>query len=90
MIIDVRLRNTFDNEDNLKALFSLTLDNSIAIHDIKLIQKRDGGLFVAFPNRKDKEGNYRDIVHPINEVSRKEIVDSIFEAYNNHKPQETL
>lgn len=58
-ISDVRIRKTM-NEARLRAVVSLTVDNSLAIHDIKIIQG-DERLFVAMPSRRDDAGNFRDI-----------------------------
>ena len=48
-ISDVKTRKIF-TEGNLKAVVSITLDDCIAIHDIKVIQGHER-LFVAMPNR---------------------------------------
>ena len=70
-ISDVRIRKTM-NEARLRAVVSLTVDNSLAIHDIKIIQG-DERLFVAMPSRRDDAGNFRDIVHPISPEAREEL-----------------
>ncbi|MCR4889841.1 MAG: SpoVG family protein, partial [Ruminococcus sp.] len=51
-----------------------------AVHDIKVVQG-DERLFVAMPSRKDENGVFRDIVHPISPDSRKLFEETILEAY---------
>lgn len=80
-ISDIKIRKTM-SEARLRAVVSLTVDNSIAIHDIKVIQG-DERLFVAMPSRRDENGSFRDIVHPINPQVRETIEGEILEAYND-------
>lgn len=86
MKIDVKIRKTFTEEGQLKAIVSVTLDDCIAIHDMKIIERKDkSGLFVAMPSRRDENGIFRDICHPINEEFRQEITDAVLKAYEAEK-----
>lgn len=80
-VSDVRIRRMVQ-EGRLRAVVSITLDNCIAVHDIRLVQG-DDRLFVAMPSRRDDEGRYRDIIHPINSDIRNQIEDRIIEAYQS-------
>lgn len=68
------------NEDRLKAYVSITIDAVFVIRDLKVIQGPTG-LFVAMPSKKRKDGQFRDIAHPLNQETRAMIEDMIFEAY---------
>lgn len=68
------------NEDRLKAYVSITIDDCFVVRDLKVIQGPNG-LFVAMPSKKRKDGQFRDIAHPLNKETRNEIEDLIFEAY---------
>lgn len=68
------------NEDRLKAYVSITIDNCFVIRDLKIIQGHSG-LFVAMPSKKRKDGQFRDIAHPLNQETRNTIEDKIFEAF---------
>lgn len=81
-ISQITIRKTFD-EGNLKAVISITLDNCLAIHEIKVIQGHER-LFVAMPSRFDDNGQSRDIVHPINFAARETLEKLILTAYENH------
>lgn len=78
-ITDVRIRKV-DSDGKMKAVVSITIDDEFAIHDIKVIQG-DKGLFIAMPSRKAKDGEYRDIAHPINSATRDSIQKIILERY---------
>jgi len=69
---------TFENR--MRAVVSITLDNMFAVHDIKVIQGGNG-LFVAMPSRRTQDGEYKDIVHPINSQFREKISEQIIAKY---------
>ena len=79
-VTEVRVYKTQKNTP-LKAFVNVTLDNAFAIHGVKVIEGRNG-IFVGFPNRKDKNGDFRDICHPINSEARQVIADAVLKAFN--------
>lgn len=79
-ITDVKIRKIM-SEGRLRAVVSVTIDEMFAVHDIKVVQG-DERLFVAMPSRKDENGMFRDIVHPISASARKIFEDAILEAYS--------
>lgn len=68
------------NEDRLKAYVSITIDNCFVIRDLKIIEGT-GGLFVAMPSKKRKDGQFKDIAHPLNQETREMVERMVFEAY---------
>jgi stage V sporulation protein G len=68
------------SEDKLKAYITIVLDDCFVVRDLKIIQG-DSALFVAMPSKKTKEGQFKDIVHPVNQETRKKMEDVILEAY---------
>ena len=70
------------NEYRLKAYVSITIDNAFVVRDLKIINGNNG-LFVAMPSKKRKDGQFRDIAHPLNQETREEIEKAVFEAYEN-------
>lgn len=78
-ITDVRIRKV-DTQTRLKAVASITIDDAFAIHEIRIIEGKNG-LFVAMPSREKVEGGFRDIAHPINLETRKAIEGIVLEKY---------
>ena len=78
-ITDVRVRK-IAKDGKMKAVVSITLDNEFVVHDIKVIEG-DKGLFIAMPSKKVAEGEFRDIAHPINSVTRENMQRIILEKY---------
>lgn len=78
-ITDVRARKVA-KEGKLKAVVSVTMDGEFVVHDIKVIEG-EKGLFIAMPSKKAVDGEYRDIAHPINSVTREHIQNIILDSY---------
>ena len=81
-ITDIKIRKII-TEGRLRAVVSITIDRMLAVHDIKIVQG-DERLFIAMPSRRDENGVFRDIVHPILPEGRKMIEDCILDAYQKH------
>ena len=82
-ITDVKIRKIIENGKRMKAIVSITIDNCLAIHDIKIVQG-DSRLFVAMPSRKDENGIFRDVVHPVDEFTRDRIENAILNEYTRY------
>ncbi len=78
-ITDVRvyLRN---GKQNIKAFASVTLDDVFAVKDLCILESAKG-LFVAMPARRDAQGKYHDVAHPITREFRDRIQGQVLEAY---------
>ena len=85
-ITDVNVR-LISKEGKMKAVASITIDNSFVVHDIKIIDG-EKGVFIAMPSRKSQDNEYRDIVHPINQETRSFLQDLILEKYNEKLAEE--
>ena len=81
-VTSVSVRKIEKEGSRMKGIASILLDDSFAVHDIRIIQG-DNGLFIAMPSRKTATGGYRDIAHPINPDVRKMLEDAIIKEYNN-------
>ena len=81
-ITSVNVRKIDKEGSRMKGRASVLLDDSFAVHDIRVIEG-DNGLFIAMPSRKTATGGYRDIAHPINPEVRAMFEEAIIEAYNN-------
>lgn len=79
-ITDVRVRPVEKEDSNMKAVASITIDSEFVVHDIKVIQGSDK-LFIAMPSKKDGDGNFKDIAHPINTATRTKIQKAVLDKY---------
>lgn len=81
-ITSVNVRKIEKEGSRMKGIASVLLDDSFAVHDIRIIEG-DNGLFIAMPSRKTAAGGYRDIAHPINPEVRAMFEEAILNAYEN-------
>ena len=80
-ITDIRMRLVNKEDNKLKAIASITIDGCVVVHEIRVIDGNKG-YFVAMPSKKDGNGDYKDIAHPINTATRKTIQDAVLAKYN--------
>ncbi len=80
-ITNIKIKK-FDTESKMKAIASVTFDDCFAVHDIKVIENEDK-VFVAMPNKRLKDGTFKDVAHPINYECRQYIENAVIDAYNN-------
>ena len=88
-ITDVRIR-LVNNDEKLKAVASITIDNEFVVHDLKVINGKEG-FFLSMPRRKVNEGEFKDIVHPIKTETRVALTKLILDEYQkalNSQPNE--
>lgn len=78
-ITDVRVRK-IDTEGKLKAYVTVTFDDSFVVHNVKVIEGKNGA-FIAMPSRKTRNGEYKDVAHPINSDFRVDLQNTILKAY---------
>jgi stage V sporulation protein G len=70
------------NEERLKAYVTITIEDCFVVRDLKII-KGNEGLFVAMPSKKRKDGQFKDIAHPLNQETRADIEKAVFDAYED-------
>lgn len=80
IITSIRIRSYRNTGTKMKGVASITLDNMIAIHDIKILEN-DSEIFLAMPSKSKKTGDFEDIAHPINADVRLSLQNIISNAY---------
>lgn len=83
-ITDVKIRKLFD-EGPMLAVASVTLEDVFVVHDVKVIYANDRH-FIVMPSRKNADGTYRDIAHPVVASFRSELENAVLASY--HKARE--
>ena len=79
-ISEVRVRLVKNDEGKLKAVASITIDECFVVHDVKVLEGNDE-FFIAMPSKKTPEGEYKDIVHPINTETREMIKKAVLDEF---------
>jgi stage V sporulation protein G len=80
-----------NKESKMKAVASVTFDDSFVVHDMKVIEG-EKGLFVAMPSKRIPSGDFRDIAHPIHMEMRSMLQEAILAEYEVEleKPQDEV
>jgi len=77
-ITDVRVFPVGD--EKLKAFVSIVFDRCFMVNDIKVIRGKDG-LFISMPSRKKRNGEFKDVAHPLNQETRRRLEERILGEY---------
>jgi stage V sporulation protein G len=70
------------SEEKLKAYVSIVLDDCFLVSDLKVIQGPNG-LFISMPSKRKKNGEFKDIAHPLNRETRERMERRILEEYGH-------
>ena len=74
--ISARVNPLSDQSSKVKAMASVTIDNVVAINNLTIVEGKNG-LFVGYPQTKDKDGNFRDIVEFLKDQEGKMAKESV-------------
>ena len=67
----------------IRAFASIVVDDCVIITDLRVIEGREKQLFVTMPARKARNGQMRDIAHPLNRETREAIDERVIEEYQS-------
>lgn len=82
-ISDVKVYLPKKDKKKFKAFASVTFDDCFVVTGVRVLEKKDGGLFVSMPQKYDeKEEGYSDIVFPVTKDFREELLDAVLDAYD--------
>jgi stage V sporulation protein G len=68
-------------EEKLKAFVSIVIDQCFMVNDIKVISGKEG-LFISMPSRRKRNGDFKDVAHPLNNPTRRMIEERILDEYH--------
>ena len=67
----------------VRAFASVVFDDCFIVNDLRVVEGRESQLFVTMPARKTRNGQMRDIAHPLNTETREEIEALVLEEYES-------
>lgn len=65
----------------VRAFASIVIDDCFIVNDLRVIEGREGQVFVTMPARKARNGQLRDIAHPLNSETRQEIEQRVLAEF---------
>lgn len=88
-ISEVRVRLVKKDEGKLKAVASVTIDDCFVVHDVKILEGQDD-FFIAMPSKKTPDGEYKDIVHPLNTETREMLKKVVLDEFEKARSQAAI
>ena len=67
-------------EEKLKAYVSIVIDDCFLVSDLKVIRGPNGH-FISMPSKRKKNGEFKDIAHPLNRGTRELMERRILQEY---------
>ena len=61
----------------VRAFASVVFDDCFIVNDLRVIEGREGQVFVTMPGRKTRNGQMRDIAHPLDSATREMIEQKV-------------
>ena len=80
MIIKVKRFYRTDDGGNLKGFADVTLEDAITVKGVRLIEGANG-LFAGMPRRKEKDGEYHDIIAVESVAFRQALTNALIREY---------
>jgi len=71
------------------AMAQITIGGGLVIRGFRVIEGKNGGVFLGFPSSRGKDGRWRDIVTPLDSKTREAVRDAIMEAFRKYPDSHT-
>ena len=74
----------------VRAFASVVFDDCFIVNDLRVIEGREGQVYVTMPGRKTRNGQMRDIAHPLNSETREDIETKVLEEYESARSSRVI
>ena len=75
------VRINLNKGGKVKAFAQVIFDSCFLLGDIRVLEGKEGTVYVAMPSRRLRNGSFRDIAHPLNTDTRKRLDEAILSEY---------
>ncbi|HVN74734.1 MAG TPA: SpoVG family protein [Thermoanaerobaculaceae bacterium] len=75
------VRINLNKGGKVKAFAQVVFDGCFLVGDIRVLEGKEGTVYVAMPSRRLRNGSFRDIAHPLNTDTRKRLDEAILSEY---------
>jgi stage V sporulation protein G len=65
----------------VRAFASIVIDDCFIVNDLRVVEGREGQMYITMPARKARNGQLRDVAHPLNSETRKQIEERVLEEF---------
>jgi stage V sporulation protein G len=71
-----------------RAYADIIIDSCLLLKGLRVVEGAGGGLFVAFPTQRGRNGRYYDLVVPIDAATREYIRTTVIDAFKQWTPND--
>jgi len=84
-ITDIRIYpfDTARSGGKIRAIVDVEFDGKLVVKGIRILETRNGGLFLGMPSVKTRSGQYRDLVLLKDKDFAKDVRHQIIDAYSS-------
>lgn len=75
------VRINLNKGGKVKAFAQIVIDGCFLVGDIRVLEGKEGLVYVAMPSRRLRNGSFRDIAHPLNTETRRSLDEAILREY---------
>jgi len=65
----------------VKAFAQVVIDGSFLVGDIRVLEGKEGTVYVAMPSRRLRNGSFREVAHALNTETRRQLDEAILAEY---------
>jgi stage V sporulation protein G len=76
------VRINLNKGGKVKAFAQVIFDGCFLVGDIRVLEGKEGTVYVAMPARRLRNGSFREIAHPLNTDTRKQLDEAILSEYH--------
>jgi stage V sporulation protein G len=73
-----------------RAYADITIDACLVIKGLRVVEGAGGGLFIAFPTQRGRNGRYYDLVVPLDAATREYIRGVVIDAFKRWSPDNPI
>ena len=71
-----------------RAYADITINDCLIIKGLRVVEGAGGGLFVAFPTQRGRNGRHYDLVVPVDAATREYIRMTVIDAFKQWTPND--
>ncbi len=75
---------------HIRAYADITIDDCLLLKGLRVVEGARGGLFVALPRQRGRDGRYHDLVVPLDAETRECIRTAVLDAFQHWTPADPV
>ena len=81
-MVEVARLFRLDNGSALKAFADISIAGQVLVKGVRVVEGKDGNLFVAMPQQQGKDGRWHETVTLLSDEFKESLQEIVLEAFN--------